>query len=84
MKRIFTLLLLFTMLVFAGGTLKTTGNPNAVRFGEALHTVTFTEEIQNWAFRGGHDAVFASVNFLSRGVDLSRWTDSEQNALASY
>ena len=84
MKRIFTLALLFTLLIFAGGTLKSTGHPGAVRFGEALHTVTFTEEIQHWAFAEGHDAVFASVNFLSRGVDVSRWVHQDGHALTSY
>ncbi len=67
---IFRTALLWALLVFASGTMISTGHPAAMHFGEALQTVTFVEPMTDWAVGEGHYTLVRALDLLSGGVDL--------------
>lgn len=67
------LLFVYAVSVFLGGTLINTGNPVAVETGRLIHTITFVEPATQWSASHGLRPVSFALNFLSEGVDLSRF-----------
>lgn len=71
---IFQILALYAVLVFSGGTLIQSGHPVAEEVGQLMHTVLLVEPATYWTAEHGMRPVSHAINFLSRGVDVARYT----------
>ena len=69
---LFKIILLWSMLVFSGGTLQHVPHPVANEAGRLIHTVTFVEPSIHWADRNGYMPLSVGLRFLSNGVDVNR------------
>lgn len=66
-------LFLYAVAVFLGGTLINTGHPVAVETGRLIHTVTLVGPASHWSAEHGLKPVSYALDFLSNGVDFSRF-----------
>jgi hypothetical protein len=67
------LAVLYVILVFGGGTLKSLDHPIAVQTGRIFHTIAFVEPTLRWAEAREYDALAGGLRVLSHGVDVHRF-----------
>ena len=67
---IFNVMLVYVVLVVAGGTLINTGNPMAIEIGEIIHLVTFIDPLQAWVYGLGLSPLASGLDLLQGGIPL--------------
>jgi hypothetical protein len=70
---LFQLVVLYAILVFGGGTLKSLDHPIAIETGRVFHTIAFVEPTIHWAEAREFDALAGGLRVLSHGIEIHRF-----------